>query len=461
MKRIGLLAVAMLCAWIGANAAVPKYVFYFIGDGMGLGHVMAAQTYNRVALGNEEPLLMMRFPVSSWAMTYSATGSITDSAAAGTALATGHKTLNGMVGVTPDTVAVESVAAQLHDAGYGVGILTTVAPDDATPSAFYAHQPSRKMKYEIGLDYAASGYEFLAGSRLYGDKKDGVETDLYKVFADSNITVVHGTDGLAGVTGDRVVLLNKEEFRSSNVGYTIDSVAGTLTLPEMTRAALAHLQKVSPDGFFMMSEAGNIDYAGHSNDGAAVIKEIINFNEAIAVAYDFYLAHPDETLIVVTADHDTGGLAMGFPASGYSGWIKNIDCQRISKDGFADLCKAMMSTRSIFTWDDMKELLSDKLGFWSKIKIPEDAEEMLQEKFDITFNRRAGKDQKTLYKDFNEFTVAVFRTMDNATGIDWTTTGHSGNPVPVFAVGVGADEFKAVNNNIDIPAKIRKIAGVK
>ncbi len=394
-------------------------------------------------------------------MTYSASGPITDSAAAGTALATGHKTLNGMVGVTPDTVAVESVAAQLHRAGYGVGILTTVAPDDATPSAFYAHQPSRKMKYEIGLDYAASGYEFLAGSRLYGGKKDGLETDLYKVFADSNIAVVHGIDGLAEVTSNRVILLNKEEFRSGNVGYTIDSVSGTLTLPEMTRAALAHLQKISPEGFFMMSEAGNIDYAGHSNDGAAVVKEIINFNEAIAVAYDFYLSHPDETLIVVTADHDTGGMAIGFPASGYSGWIKNVEYQRISKDCFGDFCKGIMDSRSIFTWDDMKELLSDKLGFWSKIDIPDEAERMLQKKFDITFNQRAGKDQKTLYNDFNEFTVAVFRTMDNATGIDWTTTGHSGNPVPVFAVGVGADEFKTVNNNIDIPAKIRKITGVQ
>lgn len=461
MKKIGLFIVALCCTWVGAIATAPKYVFYFIGDGMGLGHVMAAQTYNRVVLGNDEPLLMMRFPVASWVMTYSATGPITDSAAAGTALATGCKTLNGMIGVTPDSVAVKSVASQLHDAGYGVGILTTVAPDDATPSAFYAHQPSRKMKYEIGLDFAASGYEFLAGSRLYGDKKDGVATDLYKVFADSNIAVVRGLDGLAGATSDRVIMLNKEEFRSSNVGYTIDSVAGTLTLPEMTRAALAHLQKVSPERFFMMSEAGNIDYAGHSNDGAAVIKEIIKFNEAIAVAYDFYLAHPDETLIVVTADHDTGGLGIGFPASGYSGWVKNVDYQRISKDCFGDYCKATMSSRSIFTWDDMKELLSDKLGFWSKIKIPEDAEKMLQKKFDITFNQRAGKDQKTLYNDFNEFTVAVFRTMDNATGIDWTTTGHSGNPVPVFAVGVGADEFKTVNNNIDIPDKIRKITGMQ
>ncbi len=461
MKKIGMTIVALCCAWIVAFAAGPKYIFYFIGDGMGMGHVMATQTYNRVVLGNDQPLLMMQFPIASWAMTYSATGPITDSAAAGTALSTGCKTQNGMVGVTPDTIAVKSVASHLHDAGYGVGILTTVAPDDATPSAFYAHQPNRKMKYEIGLDFAKSGYEFLAGSRLYGNKKDGEETDLFKVLADSNVTIVRGMDELSNAKTERVVLLNPEGINSGNVGYTIDSIEGALNLPDMTRAGLAHLQKVSPDKFFMMVEGGNIDYAGHSNDGATVIKEILNFNEAIAVAYEFYLAHPDETLIVVTADHDTGGMSIGFPSSGYSGWMKNIDYQRISKDSFGDYCKSLLKSRRIYTWDDMKELLSDKLGFWKHIKIPAEAEQLLQEKFDLTFNQRAGKDEKTLYNDFNEFTVTVFRIMDNATGIDWTTTGHSGNPVPVFAIGAGAEMFSRLNNNIEIPQKILFISGRK
>ena len=164
---------------------------------------------------------------------------------------------------------------------------------------------------------------------------------------------------------------------------------------------------------------------------------------------------------MVTADHDTGGLAIGFPATGYSGWLKNISYQRISKDSFADLCMAIMKSRRIFTWEDMKELLSEKLGFWSNITIPDADEKMLQEKFDITFNQRNSKDEKTLYKDFNEFTVSVFKVMDNATGIDWTTTGHSGNPVPVFAIGVGAEEFSKISNNIEIPDRIRAISGLK
>ena len=461
MKLKLFVSLFLMSCCLGAIAKAPKYIFYFIGDGMGMGHVMATQNYNRIILGNNEPLLMMQFPVASMAMTYSATGPITDSAAAGTALATGYKTLNGMVGVTPDTTAVESVASQLHKKGYGVGIITTVAPDDATPSAFYAHQPSRKMKYEIGLDAAASGYELIAGSRIYGTKKDGKDTDLLKVLADSGVTIVRGLDAMADVKSKRVLLLNPEHLTSSNAGYTIDSVAGALNLPGMTKAGIEHLQKTSPEKFFMMVEGGNIDYAGHSNDGGAVVKEILNFNEALAVAYEFYQSHPDETLIVVTADHDTGGLAIGFPATGYSGWLKNISYQRISKDSFADLCMAIMKSRRIFTWEDMKELLSEKLGFWSNITIPDADEKMLQEKFDITFNQRNSKDEKTLYKDFNEFTVSVFKVMDNATGIDWTTTGHSGNPVPVFASGVGAEEFSKISNNIEIPDRIRAISGLK
>ena len=457
MKIKSILSLLVACISISAMANAPKYVFYFIGDGMGMGHIIATETYKRVALGDNTPLLMMQFPVSSIVQTYPASEPITDSAAAGTALSTGYKTMNGMLGVTPDTTHVYSVAAQLKEKGYGVGILTSVAPDDATPAAFYAHQPSRKMYYEIGKDAAASGYEFIGGSMLRGTK----DTDLLKVLADSNVTVAHGMEQLANATTRRVILLNPEDHYRGQIGYTVDSIKGALNLPDMTRACLDHMLKTSPDRFFMMVEGGNIDYAGHSNDGGAVIKEVINFNEALAVAYEFYLAHPDETLIVVSADHDTGGMIIGHSHSGYGGWIRNIKHQNISKDSFGDLCKSLLMSRRIFTWEDMKELLADRLGFWSKFKIPADAEEALQEKFEDTFSGRNSKEEKTLYQSFNEFTVLVFKTMDAATGIDWTTTGHSGNPVPLFSIGVGADEFKTVHNNIEIPQTIRRLTGIE
>ena len=147
MKLKHILLGAALAAGMGMQAAsAPKYIFYYIGDGMGISPLMAAQAYNREVLGSDSLLKMMQMPVASYAMTYSASAPITDSAAAGTALSTGTKTKNSMLGMGPDSVAVTSVAAQLKDMGYGVGIITSVALDDATPGAFYAHVANRKMR---------------------------------------------------------------------------------------------------------------------------------------------------------------------------------------------------------------------------------------------------------------------------------------------------------------------------
>ncbi|MDE6038581.1 MAG: alkaline phosphatase, partial [Paramuribaculum sp.] len=181
MKLRNILSAALLTAALSLSAKAPKYIFYFIGDGMGPGAVAMTQAYNRMVLGSDSVLTMMQFPVASLAFTHSASSPVTDSAAAGTALSTGHKTNNGMLGVTPDTVAVTSIAKVLHDNGYGIGLITTVAPDDATPAAFYAHQPHRSMFYEIGCDAARSGYAFLAGASWRGETKDGQPAGVPKV----------------------------------------------------------------------------------------------------------------------------------------------------------------------------------------------------------------------------------------------------------------------------------------
>ena len=318
--------IACLFVAIGSWAAAPKYIFFFIGDGMGMGHVMTAQTYNRTVLGNNELLPMMQFPVSSLAMTYSANSKITDSAAAGTALSTGLKTNNGMLGETPDETPVYSIACELQKRGYGVAIGTSVPPDDATPAAFYAHVKSRSMYYEIGLDMARSGYDMFVGSKLRGLKSsDGNDTGLLDTLATHGYTVVEGREAFEKSKGsDKIVLLNNDPSLE-HFGFTIDSISDNLHLPYITQACLDHLMRVSPDKFFMMIEGGNIDWAAHANDGGAVVKEILNFNQAIKIAYDFYLSHPDETLIVVTADHNTGGMQMGGEGGPKEVNMKNLD----------------------------------------------------------------------------------------------------------------------------------------
>ena len=453
MFRKLLLSLFALVA-LGVAAQSPKYIFYYIGDGMGMGPIVAAQNYNRLILKNDKPLTMMQMPVVGWALTYSASSDITDSAAAGTALATGSKTKNYMLGMNADTVAVTSIAKILHDSGYGVAIATSVAPDDATPGAFFAHVPNRSMTYQIGCDMAASGYEFVAGAGLRGTETDGKPNDLLDRFAAEGVQIVRGPEGAASITAARALLLNNEGSSRSNIGYTIDSIQGTLTLPLIASTALKQLERTSPDKFFMMIEGGNIDHALHGNDAGASIKEIINFDEALKVASDFYLAHPDETLIVVTADHDTGGMAIV-----RSGGIGNIDYQKVSKEEFSNFCKAMLKTRNIFTWDDMKAYMSENLGFFTHIPVSEADETKLKKLFDDTFELRNTADQKTLYANFNAFAVEVFNMFNNAVGVTFCTTSHAGNAVPVFAVGVGADLFKGFNNNTDLPAAILKAVG--
>ena len=394
-------------------------------------------------------------------MTYSANSKITDSAAAGTALSTGLKTNNGMLGETPDETPVYSIACELQKRGYGVAIGTSVPPDDATPAAFYAHVKSRSMYYEIGLDMARSGYDMFVGAELRGLKDgNGHDTGLLDSLKTHGYTVVEGREAFEKNKGnDKIVLLNNDPTLG-HFGYTIDSISENLHLPYITQACLDHLKRVSPDKFFMMIEGGNIDWAAHANDGGAVVKEILNFNQAIKIAYDFYLSHPDETLIVITADHNTGGMQMGVKDGPEEVNLKNMDYQRISIEMFQRHCKELLDSGKQVKWDDMKEYLKDNLGLYGAIAVNEEQDEAIREKFEKTFIEHDSDDTKTLYTTYNEFVYEVFTTLDHINGIGWTTTNHAGDFVPVFAVGVGSELFGNVNNNIDIPAKIRKIAGI-
>lgn len=448
---------------IGAWASAPKYVFYFIGDGMGLGHVMAAETYNRMVLGNKDHIMMAQFPVVSVATSYSFDNPITDSAAAGTALSTGYKTRNGMLGQNPDTVNVQSIAKDFKDHGYGVAIATTVPIDDATPAAYYAHEPNRGMFYEIGKDMAASGYDMFVGSILRGlkDKATGKDTDLIPTIKKAGYTIAEGEEAYEKNKHSKKILLLNKPNGYEHVGFTIDSLPGNLSLPFITKACIEHELMVSPDRFFMMIEGGNIDWAAHANDGGAVIKEILNFNEGIKIAYDFYLKHPDETLILVTADHNTGGMTVGVGGGPRKVNLKNIDYQRISISRFSNYCNDMVKSGKSMTWEEMKDFLKSNLGLYGAIQPSVEQDKSLQAKFEATFTKHEGEDVKTLYSTFNSFIAEVYNVLDHQTGIGWTTKSHCGNFTPVYAIGVGAEKFSNLNNNTDLPAKIREIAGLK
>ena len=444
------------------SAGTPKYIFYFIGDGMGLGHVLTADTYNRTVRTDGKHLTMLQFPVTSVALSYSASSKITDSAAAGTALSTGTKTRNYMLGMNPDTVPCYSVAHELKNMGYGVAVATSVAVDDATPAAFYAHVPNRKKFYEIGLDLAKSGYDMFVGTKLRGLKdKSGKETDLLKVIDANGYTIANGPKGYEKAKNCKKLLLLNTDTSVEHNGYTIDSVADNLKLPFITKACIEHLSKVSPDKFFIMVEGGNIDWAAHANDAATVVKEIVNFDESIAVAYNFYLSHPDETLIIVTADHNTGGMALGVEKGPKNINLRNFDFQRISLETLQRKCSEIMKSNQAITWDEMRSYLKDNFGLYGYIEVNAKRDKQLRDKFNKTFIDRKSTDEKTLYATFSEFVAAVFDVIDHCTGIGWTSHNHTGDFTPVFAIGVGAEEFGGLNNNIDLPAKIRRLTGIK
>lgn len=462
MKYNRTIMAAFLAAAMSLSAAAAqnaKYVFYFIGDGMGLGHLSVTEAYNRSVLGNDKSILMLNFPTVSYATSHSASSDITDSAAGGTALATGHKTQNGMVGVDKDSVAVQSVAAELFRKGWGVGLVTTGSPDDATPAAFYAHQDNRGKSYEIGREAAMSGYQFIAGSNWRGLKdKNGKPNDLEQLFAENNVTTVRGIDKLKGVTTERVVLLNTDTVRSSTVGYTVDSIPGVLNLVDMTKACLAHLEKTSPDHFFMMVENGDIDHSAHSNDGGSVVREVLRLQEAIQVAYDFYKQHPDETLIVITADHNTGGMALANQFLHYEANLKTLDYQRISKDRFSGWCIDMLKNKTKITWDEMKKVLADRFGYGKEVKLTNAQYEYIKDEFQKTFIKRQFKDHRTMYNVSNRFVEAVFDTFNDIAGIGFTAESHSGDFVPVIAIGVDAQRFNGLHDNTQLPRIIYNIA---
>lgn len=459
IRRI-LSALILPACFMSLQAAdAPKYIFYYIGDGMGFNHVLNAQIFSDEVLRADSTLTMLRFPVASMARTHSASSDVTDSAAAGTALATGRKTRNNMLGMDADTVAVTSIAKTLFDKGWGVGLVTTVAIDDATPGAFYAHVPSRSEYMTVGRQLAESGYQYAAGAGLRAARdNDGARTPLLDYFAEQGVTVACGPEGLA-TEADRLLVLSNDTVKTWNVGYTVDSIPGALTLPAMTAAGIRQLSRVSPDRFFMMVEGGNIDHAGHANDGGTIMREVINFDQSLALAWQFYLAHPDETLIVVTADHETGGMSIGTTTTGYSVRPAVAAPQKVSKEEFSEYVKSLARDRRVYHWPDMEGYLAENLGFGSAVALtPEETAELSEMFENMMAGRNSAPDQETLYATFDGFSARVFELLNDKAGLGFTTIKHTGAPVPVFAAGVGASEFSGVNDNTDLPRKILSIA---
>ncbi|MBE9487959.1 MAG: alkaline phosphatase, partial [Bacteroidetes bacterium] len=296
----------------------PKYVFLFIGDGMGISHVHITNEYLKIT--ENSSLLMKSFPSVGVATTNCYERFITDSAAAATALSCGQKTRPGMLGMNPDTMAIENVSTVLHEQGKKVGIITTVSLDHATPAGFYAHQPSRDEYYEISSQLSTSGFEFFGGGGILDPK--GGEVSFEEQAQENGYTIANTVKEINDIEkgDDKIIAISPMLQDSKSMVSAIDREEGDLTLKNIVEKGVEVLD--NEDGFFMMVEGGKIDWLAHANDVAGIINETIDFDNALQVAYDFYLKHADETLIIVTADHETGCLTPGSTFMGYDSNLK-------------------------------------------------------------------------------------------------------------------------------------------
>ena len=469
-NRLSIILLMFLFALTLSAQGKAKYVFYFIGDGMGVNQVNAAETYLGALQGRIgiEPLCFPSFPYSAFVNTQSATNGVTDSAAGGTALACGQKTKNGTLGMLKDlTTSVSSIADWARNSGAAVGITTSVAIDHATPAAFYAHVKERHEQYTIGKQLVESANDFYAGSdfTIPTDPEYPNGNTLYEEANSKGFTIARGYADYQNKAANakKMILLQSEEASKADrysIPYALDRKDGDLTLTDITRAGVDFLMKKQGEknGFFMMIEGGKIDWACHAND-LAFIPELIDMDNAVKVAYDFYKQHPDETLIIVTADHETGGIVLSRGL--YEINLAAVGNQRITIEKLGKELHKMHDVKGDkLVWDDVKTFLAENFGFWDKISLTDEQTQRLESSFKKIMDGTS-KDQRTLYQNDDELAVTVRSIMSECAQVGWHVTSHSNGYVPCFAIGVGAEQIHGRIDNTEIPKIVAKAAGWK
>ena len=468
MKKMFTLFLALFSVClVFAGDVKPKYVFLFIGDGMSTPQRMIADEFSR-SIGNGQ-LAINTLPRHATTRTRSANSLVTDSAAAATAIACGERTVNGRLGISADGKRkLVSLAEVARDKGKKIGIITSVTINHATPAGFYAHRRSRSEMYAIGLDLIASKFDYFGGGGVakHDDRKSPLyKGDIYDLAAEAGYKVI-GTrrDLLSLKPGDGKVLAYG--VKAAILPFAIDRRDDSIpTLAEFTAKGIEMLED-GPNGFFMMVEGGAIDYAGHANDAGTNLREVLAFDEAVKVALRFAEKHPDETLIVVTGDHETGGMTMGFAGTGYAMYVDRLKAQTRSAVSFIDLFAKMRKNDPKLKFDDVKKLLSESFGFKFEEKTPEIlAHEKNPKKYPLKgrdpmiLTAAEVRKLETAFKDEKETAlgIAAKKILAAKAGIGWTSGAHTGLPVLTTSRGAKSDIFTGFIDNTDISAKMKSI----
>ncbi|MGN0826984.1 MAG: alkaline phosphatase [Kiritimatiellia bacterium] len=431
-------------------APTPKYIFLFIGDGMSLPQRMTAEEVAK-ALG-EPQLEMNHLPHQAVTTTRSANSLVTDSAASGTAIACGEKTYNGAIGLDQTgTNRLQSCAEVAKAAGRKIGILTTVTLNHATPAAFYGHQRNRGMGYELGLDLIASEFDLFAGGGIsnHNNKHSPrYQGDIYLLAPSNGYTLVQDPNAFRALKpgcGKVLATLAKDALP-----YAIDRENQDIPLSEILQKAIDLLD--NPNGFFIMTEGGKIDWQCHANDAATAARETIDLNQAVRTALAFASQHPDETLIIVTGDHETGGLTMGFAGTGYAIYPDRLLCQTCSRDQF------MHQAKSVSNAEELRGLITRSFGlvYESGHKLSLTPAEQIQ--LDAARQRKDKPGENQPYvQDEGRLASCAIRIFNNKCGLAWTSGAHTALPVMTTAKGCGAEQFTGMMDNTDISRRIKAL----
>ncbi len=467
-----------------------KYVFVFVGDGMSYPQIQSASYFGgKDAAGivdvvkkssnpsdspNGELLSFMKFPIAGSAQTYDATSFAPDSASTATSIFTGHKTHSSSINVDiSKKVKYTTIAEQLRDQkNWKIGVITSVNLNHATPAATYAHQASRKSNYPIGQELVASNFDYFAGGALMEPKdKNGDKESIYDLAKKAGYTVCFDQKSASALkNGDKALVVAEKLADADAMSYENDRVSGEWSLRDYVKKGIEVLDNKT--GFFMMVEGGKIDWACHANDARSTIADTLALSDAVKEAIDFYNKHPKETLIIVTADHETGGLTIGFAGTDYNLFFDTLQNQKLSyakfdsdyvsqyKKNGTSLEDVMVDVEKLFGLKMPNSNGSSKNG---GLVLTDYEYNRIKDAYDKTMSGSKVTEQSEyeLYGTYEPLTVTLTHILNNKSGIGFTSYSHTGLPVPVFALGAGQDSFKGYYDNTDIYKKLATLTKVK
>jgi len=442
-----------------------KYVFLFIGDGMSMSQISAAEVFSTARSSNDITVTKLgftQFPVSGLATTYDAGTFITDSASAGTAIATGNKTLSGVINMDAEKKQkFKPITEYIRESGKKVGIVSTVTLNHATPASFYSAVPSRSNYYDIAVQLAESNFDYFGGGSILQktgrnkDQKDAVE--LAKSNGFTYVDTIDGFNKLKSGSG-KVIAVSPRLQDDGAMPYNIDLKKEDLTIADFTKKGIELLD--NPNGFFFMIESGKVDWACHANDAGAAINDVLAMDEAIRVTLEFAQKHPKETVIIITGDHETGGMTIGFAGTQYDTFFNKVALQTKSYVAFDDEVLKPYKAKTQTANAKLADLLpAIKESFGIDFNSLSDFQ---KQQIEFSFQRSMGNEQERsfaedrylLYGGYEPLTVKLTQIMNQTAGIGWTSYSHTGVPVPVFAKGVHQEIFGGYYDNTDLFFKL-------